>query len=129
MVIPPIALEARVAALAIHFLVAVVVLLLNLVFPNEKMLCLSSQPSSTSSIFNTATNLPSYDPTPWMFDSGASHHTTMTTASLQHASSYICLNLVHLGNGNSLSISHIGRCIVPLLPRPFLSPMSYVFHS
>ncbi|GMJ02052.1 hypothetical protein HRI_003874400 [Hibiscus trionum] len=53
-----------------------------------------------------------------MFDSGALHHTIMIDASLQDISSYDGSDTVYLGNGNSLPISHIGRCIVPTATKP-----------
>ncbi|KAL4280775.1 hypothetical protein GQ457_03G010340 [Hibiscus cannabinus] len=108
MVIPPTTLEARVAAMTIHFMVAIIVLFLHLVIPDDNVLC----PLSASPVVNTATDLSSFDHAPWMFDSGASHHTTMTIASLQNVFSYDGPNLIHLDNGNSLLIFHIGSCTI-----------------
>ncbi|KAL4280542.1 hypothetical protein GQ457_03G010170 [Hibiscus cannabinus] len=103
-VIPPTALEATVVAMTIHFMVAIIVLLLHLVIPDDKELC----PVSASPVVNTATDLSSFDHAPWMFDSGVSHYTTMTIVSLQDVFSYDGPDSIHLGNGNSLPIFHIG---------------------
>ncbi|XP_019168240.1 PREDICTED: uncharacterized protein LOC109163961 [Ipomoea nil] len=45
---------------------------------------------------------------PWLFDSGASRHATSDPSMLQSFSKYGGPDEIHLGDGNSLSISHTG---------------------
>lgn len=49
----------------------------------------------------------------WLFDSGASHHATSSVTSLPAFSEYGGPDQVHLGDGNSLPITHTGNTSLP----------------
>ncbi|KAE8695056.1 hypothetical protein F3Y22_tig00110745pilonHSYRG00179 [Hibiscus syriacus] len=72
--------------------------------PDRKILC---QSMANPPVINVAATHLSSEPAYWMFDSGASHHTTMTTTTLQDSFAYDGPDTIQLGNGNSLPISHI----------------------
>ncbi|GFP97350.1 retrovirus-related pol polyprotein from transposon tnt 1-94 [Phtheirospermum japonicum] len=67
--------------------------------------------TSPSVINNTTMSPPDHQP--WLFDSGASHHATPNHSSLQSFSDYGGPDEIHLGNGNSLRITHIGHTTLP----------------
>ncbi|XP_019159688.1 PREDICTED: uncharacterized protein LOC109156293 [Ipomoea nil] len=50
---------------------------------------------------------------PWLFDSGASHHTTSDPSILHSVTEYGGPDEIHLGDGTSLSISHTGQTTLP----------------
>ena len=83
-------------------------------FLQENNITISTAPPSTPMInFSTATT-PS--PTsPWMFDSGASHHVTSDRSSLHTLSEYGGPDEIVLGNGKSLPISHTGHTYFSLI--------------
>lgn len=57
-------------------------------------------------------------PTPaWMFDTGASHHVTADRSSLHTMSEYGGPDEIVLGNGKTLSISHVGHSKLPTSTR------------
>ncbi|CAH9057854.1 unnamed protein product, partial [Cuscuta europaea] len=76
---------------------------------------LTVSPSVHTTMTTSALSGPS---TPWMFDSGASHHAASGVASLQEFSTYDGPDEIHLGNGTSLPISHVGRTLVSTPTRP-----------
>lgn len=50
---------------------------------------------------------------PWLFDSGASHHTTSSLSDLQSYTDYGGPDEIRLGDGKSLKITHIGSTSLP----------------
>lgn len=55
---------------------------------------------------------------PWMFDSGASHHVASNPTSFHTLLEYGGPNEIMLGNGNALSISHNRHTTLPTPSRP-----------
>lgn len=58
------------------------------------------------------------DPT-WFTDGGATNHVTSDFANLKFHSEYHDKNTIGVGNGNSLSISHISSSIIHYSPNTF----------
>lgn len=50
---------------------------------------------------------------PWLFDSGASHHTASDPVLLHSVTEYGGPDEIHFGDGTSLSISHTGQTSLP----------------
>lgn len=48
----------------------------------------------------------------WYVDSGASNHVTPDTSNMTNPFEYGGKECVTVGNGNSLSISHVGSCLL-----------------
>ncbi|XP_010544446.1 PREDICTED: uncharacterized protein LOC104817067 [Tarenaya hassleriana] len=61
---------------------------------------------------------PSFDPNPWLVDSGASHHITSELDNLAIHSPYHGNDDVVLGDGSGLSITHKGFTSLPSRTRP-----------
>ncbi|GJZ26162.1 retrovirus-related pol polyprotein from transposon TNT 1-94 [Tanacetum coccineum] len=71
-----------------------------------------SMPSSTTPMINTTSAQP------WMFDSGASHHTASERSAVHTLSEYGGPNEIMLGNGKRLSITHTGHSTLPTSSYP-----------
>ncbi|GKC20788.1 retrovirus-related pol polyprotein from transposon TNT 1-94 [Tanacetum coccineum] len=69
-------------------------------------------PSSTTPMINTTSAQP------WMFDSGASHHTASEHAVMHTLSEYGGPDEIVLGNGKRLSITHTGHSTLPTSSHP-----------
>lgn len=68
-----------------------------------------SMTSPTNPTVNISSARPSSPTPPWMFDSGASQHVASNPSSLHTISEYDGPDEIVLGNGKSLSISHVGN--------------------
>lgn len=63
-------------------------------------------------LFGRAPSSPPIHP-PWIIDSGVSHHITNDLSNISLHFDYIGTEEIHIGNGNTLSISHIGFVSLP----------------
>ena len=77
-------------------------------FLQENNITISSVPQSTPITNYSMATTPS-PISPWMFDSGASHHVTFDRSSLHTLSKYRGPDETVLGNGKNLPISHTGH--------------------
>ena len=83
---------------------------------------LNNNPTSSPSPWQSQANLvETHSPnrSPWLLDSGASHHITTDLQNLAHHLPYTGTNDVMIGDGKSLRITHLGSSELQSSTHPF----------